>query len=222
MHCGNMKVGYLDMAIDMAYDMKRGESSCLDDNNSRIVCLEIGSYCGYSAVKIASRLRPARDVLYCVERDPNCVRWTNRLLEYAGVSDRVRVIEGVVNEDTLTVIRNSIQTDTQSSVQLHPLIDVLFIDHDKKLYLQDLKTMESSGLLHSGSVVVADNVLSFGVTMSDYLDHVNRPSGYQSSTLYKCFIEYSVAEEYEESVVAGSPPDTYENVLDGIVISVMK
>lgn len=46
----------------------------------------------------------------------------------------------------------------------HPVVgvDVLFIDHEKTLYLDDLRMVEAAGLLNEGAVVVADNVLSFG------------------------------------------------------------
>jgi len=41
-------------------------------------------------------------------------------------------------------------------------VDVLFIDHEKALYLDDLRMVEAAGLLNAGAVVAADNVLSFG------------------------------------------------------------
>jgi len=41
-------------------------------------------------------------------------------------------------------------------------VDVLFVDHEKTLYLDDLRLVEAAGLLNAGAVVAADNVLSFG------------------------------------------------------------
>jgi len=41
-------------------------------------------------------------------------------------------------------------------------VDVLFVDHEKTLYLDDLRMVEAAGLLNAGAVVAADYVLSFG------------------------------------------------------------
>ena len=60
-----------------------------------LVCLEIGSYCGYSAVAIASQLAFG-GMLYCVELHPKCAAWTTRMVALAGLSDRVKVIQGGV------------------------------------------------------------------------------------------------------------------------------
>jgi hypothetical protein len=56
MHCGDRKTQYLDKALRLA----RRE-------NQNLVCLEIGSYCGYSAVKIASSFGIGEnEYLYCI------------------------------------------------------------------------------------------------------------------------------------------------------------
>jgi catechol O-methyltransferase len=215
-----MKVGFLDSAIDTALENRR-VSSAPEPDAAGLVCLEIGSYCGYSAVKIASRLRSGIDILYCIECDPKCVRWTSQLVEFAGLSDRVRVIQGVISSDLLRNVSDSIQ-GIFPNMQGPPRIDVLFVDHDKKMYYSDLKIVEASGLLQSGSVVVADNVLSFGTPKQDYLDHVYSSGLYRSNTLHKCFIEYAIPEDYDEETVSKAPADTYKDTLDGIIISIFK
>lgn len=55
-------------------------------------------------------------------------------------------------------------------------LDILFIDHDKKMYLDDLNVIEEAGLLRKDSVVVADNVLSFNSPLELYLQHVRNNS----------------------------------------------
>ena len=73
-------------------------------------------------------------------------------------------------------------------------IDVLLIDHDKKLYKSDLVLFESAGLLGEDTLVIADNVLSFGVPIQDYLDYVRNESGpFKSSTCHISTIEYADA-----------------------------
>jgi catechol O-methyltransferase len=37
-------------------------------------------------------------------------------------------------------------------------VDLVFVDHDKSAYLPDLRRIEAQGWLHTGSIVVADNV----------------------------------------------------------------
>ena len=74
-------------------------------------------------------------------------------------------------------------------------IDLLLIDHDKKQYKSDLLLFESSSLLGNGTLVVADNVLSFGVPIQDYLDYVRDEKGpFSSSSCYPCSIEYADAD----------------------------
>ena len=76
MHCGDRKVKYLEKALQLG----RGETPYLRDVNTddskvsesrlaerHLICLEIGSYCGYSAVKIASTFGPSdNEFLYCI------------------------------------------------------------------------------------------------------------------------------------------------------------
>jgi hypothetical protein len=150
------------------------------------------------------------------------------MVDFAGLSDRVRVIHGAVDDETLGVLQDMIAADNQrlagtrtgtgtstgnsasatatantanaatvsttatgpattTTTHSHtstakgpppalplPLtaVDLLFIDHEKSQYLSDLQIIESHQLLQPGSVVVADNVLSFGRPLQAYLDHV--------------------------------------------------
>lgn len=99
MHCGDRKVKFLDNALILSRKRNRRQNkflasssaSTLDttsgsDNNTigesdkdievtvsiGLICVEIGSYCGYSAVKIASSFSKAKenkDFLYCIGID---------------------------------------------------------------------------------------------------------------------------------------------------------
>jgi len=48
-------------------------------------------------------------------------------------------------------------------------IDMVFIDHVKNLYLQDLMTLSSYGSIQKGTVVVGDNIVYPGAP--DYLNY---------------------------------------------------
>lgn len=61
--------------------------------------LEIGSYVGYSAVRIASQLPPGGK-LYSVDFSTENVKIAREVVEYAGLSERVEFIVGVLSNVT--------------------------------------------------------------------------------------------------------------------------
>lgn len=173
------------------------------ENTACPVLVELGSYCGYSAVTIGMQLGE-KGRLYCIERERKCVEWTRSLIEYAELSDRVTVIEGSVDDATLTLLQTDMAKSTSKTT-----IDFILIDHDKQSYASDLKKIEEKGLFSSGAIVFADNILSFGQPLHDYLDYVRDPTGpFSSSMLIESEIEY--ADGFTETR------------LDGIEISVHK
>lgn len=198
MHVGDKKLPLLDIAIEKARERTKEEGLCV---------VELGAYCGYSAVYLASKLDPTRgDHLYSVEVNARCVGWTKRMVEYAGLADRVTVIESSAGE-----------CQTWRNHLTKPHIDLLFIDHDKAQYLNDLRTLESAQLLRSGTVVVADNVLSFGVPLKAYLEYVRDPAGsFASSELHSGFIEYAAERD------AQLDPQTSPDLVDGLEISIVR
>ena len=84
MHCGDQKIQHLERAVSLGIEGKDRHSvdgknnlrnipqqsddlKNIPQDSSDLICLEIGSYCGYSAIKIASLFNPNRkDFLYCV------------------------------------------------------------------------------------------------------------------------------------------------------------
>ncbi len=197
MHLGDKKRVYLTETLQ----------SLRAENRLR-VCVELGSYCGYSALCIAHILREIGDSspinrLYCIERSLQCVAWTKRLLALAGLLDYVEIIQGEVNSGSLEELSQKIDQSIG--------VDLLFVDHDKKCYLSDLQLILASGLLRCGSRVVADNILSFGVPLSAYLTFVNDPLGpFQSSHTFVGEIEY---------VLDG---DSNRDTVDGVEVSICK
>jgi catechol O-methyltransferase len=180
MHIGPVKGKILDDVILQAQGI----------GNKKLVCVELGSYCGYSTIRIASQFKNPDSMVYTIEREPKCCAWTRRLCKKAQVISSVSIIEG------------GIETGIESLVSKNLKIDVLFIDHEKLMYLNDLKLFEASGLLSPGTIVVADNILSFGVPLSDYLNHVRMPLAegglYSSSVLHRRSVEYSTATDSVE------------------------
>lgn len=113
--------------------------------------LELGTYCGYGALRIA-RSAPAAHVV-SVELSEANAAVARRIWAHAGVADRITCVVGTLGDGGHTL--DLLQSD-------HGLIagslDLLFIDHDKNAYLADLLAIVDRGWLHRGSIVVADNV----------------------------------------------------------------
>jgi catechol O-methyltransferase len=148
--------------------------------------LELGAFCGYSAIMIASRLG-SEGRLVSIEKDPAAVQATRANVAFAGLADRVDVIEG------------------SSSEQIPGLagpFHLVFLDHWKDLYRRDLQLLEQHGGLAPGSIVVADNVGPiFGA--GPYLDYV-RGCGRYESEHRATTIEYSrLPDAVEISVFRG-------------------
>ena len=147
--------------------------------------LELGTYCGYSALRMAKHL-PVDGRIYTIDPCPtNCSR---QLIEHAGLTDKVIFLTGFGKDviSTLTFLKGQ--------------IDLVFVDHDKKAYCSDLILIENAELLHPGSVVVGDNVIIFKI--NDYLDHVRNSGLYSSSENFLATLEYddSGAEERVDGI----------------------
>lgn len=113
--------------------------------------LELGTYCGYGALRIAAAAPTARVV--SVELSAANAAVAQRIWTHAGVADRVSCVVGTIGDGgtTLEVL--------QTGHGFGPgTLDLLFIDHDKDAYLPDLLAIVDRGWLHPGAVVVADNV----------------------------------------------------------------
>jgi catechol O-methyltransferase len=131
--------------------------------------LELGTYCGYSALRIA-RAMPSGAHLYSVEFNPANAAIARRVWQHAGVSDRITVIVGTLGDggSTLATLRDE-HGFTKGG------LDFVFLDHAKDQYLPDLTRIRNEDWLHPGSVVVADNVRFPGAP--DYLAYLRAEEG---------------------------------------------
>ncbi|OWZ05145.1 hypothetical protein PHMEG_00022820 [Phytophthora megakarya] len=141
---------------------------------------DIGAFCGYSAVRYASKLRAVSGPsahFYSFEVSDHFATIAKQIVDLAGLSDVVTFFVGPFSE-TYTKLDDL-------GVNL-----IFFIDHDKSQYLDDLKLIEQSGLLQPGAVVIADNVLAPGTgRLPDYLEYV-RSNPKFTSVLHESFVEY--------------------------------
>jgi predicted O-methyltransferase YrrM len=88
-------------------------------------------------------------VYFIAENDARCVEYTKRMIDFAGLSSKVEVILGSVSSSHSLFLKSGFKDMLISRHQCEHL-DVLFIDHDKAQYLDDLMRIESCGLLSTG------------------------------------------------------------------------
>ncbi|MEV6769516.1 class I SAM-dependent methyltransferase [Nocardia sp. NPDC051030] len=146
--------------------------------------LELGAYCGYSAVR-AGRDMPDDAKLVSVEFNADNAEIARTVIAQAGLSDRVSVVVGSIGDGGGTV------EQLRKEHGFGPgALDFLFIDHEKSVYLSDLRIIKEAGWLHPGSVVVADNVKVPGAP--DYLRYMREQEGTSWRT-----VEHSTHVEYQ-------------------------
>jgi catechol O-methyltransferase len=131
--------------------------------------LELGTYCGYSALRMA-RVMPEGARLVSIEFNPANADIARRIWERAGAGDRLTAVVGTLGDGGTTIEElESRHGFTAGSV------DFVFIDHAKDAYLPDLGRIVDRGWLHPGSVVVADNIKLPGAP--DYRAHMRAAEG---------------------------------------------
>ncbi len=145
--------------------------------------LELGTYCAYSAILMASHLDNGQ--VDSLEFNPDYAEAAREIIEFAGLGDRITVHLGAAADIIPTLGR---------------VYELVFIDHWKDQYLADLELIEAHELIRPGSYVVADNIGMFDAT--SYLDHV-RNCGRYDNTNYPAHLEYndSVFDAVEVSVL---------------------
>lgn len=145
--------------------------------------LELGAYCGYSALRMARATGPDT-LISTVEFSAANAEIARRNLDHAGVAHRVEVVVGSIGDggQTLRHLR------TVSGLGDGEL-DFVFLDHAKKFYLSDLALIVGEGWLHPGSVAVADNVGFPGAP--EYRAHMREQEGRTWRTVeHKTHVEY--------------------------------
>lgn len=139
--------------------------------------LEIGTLVGYSAILMADNL-PENGEIITLEVSRPSFEMAKANIQKAGLEDKIKIIFG----SALKIIP-----------ELDEKFDFVFIDAEKKEYLQYLKTVESK--LSVRAVVVADNVGKFKKKVQDYLEYVQSNGKYKSRTIDFGFDAMEVSEK---------------------------
>ena len=153
-----------------------------------ILILELGCFCGYSAILMAKNLGNAGKVV-SLEVNRTYAKNASEIINFAGLKDKITIIEGSSDKIIGT---------------LRYRFDLVLLDHWKNLYKRDLIAIEKRGLLKNGSIIFADNVGKFISALvgkrgesDNYLDYVRNNNKYQNKNI-KTFLEYSKAEDEVE------------------------
>ena len=168
MNVGDEKGEILDRALQRA---------------SPVLLLELGTYCGYSGLRMA-RVMPQNGRLYSIEFSPANADIARRIWTHAGVGDRLTVVVGTLGDGGTTIDRLR-----QEFGFTEGALDFAFLDHDKEAYLPDLERVLKERWLHPGSIVVADNVKFPGAP--EYRGYLQAEEGGTWSTIeHDTHVEY--------------------------------
>jgi len=174
-----------------------GTSTCSD---YRFICVELGSYCGYGSICLASMMRSFQETfkdrddmdmnnmnkivhfhLFTVEINPEFAKVAREMIRLAELDDYITVLNNDLLMDGSTghvgdLIKNALGKHINTCMggeypkDLDFALDFVMIDHDKDAYLPDLRCMEESGLIRTGTTVVADNVVF--AQIDDYVGYM--------------------------------------------------
>ncbi len=144
--------------------------------------LELGTYCGYGALRIA-RAAPNAKVFSVELAEANAAN-ARQIWAHAGVNDRVTCVVGTIGDGGRTLDVLADQHGFRSGA-----LDFVFLDHDKDAYLNDLQSLLNRGWLHPGSIAVADNVGFPGAPK--YREYMRQQQGKLWQTMeHKAHLEY--------------------------------
>jgi len=153
------------------------------ERSSPALLLELGTYCGYSGLRIA-RVMPQGARLYSIEYSEANAEIARRIWAHAGVADRLTVVVGTLGDGGATIKRLRDEFGFSDGA-----VDFVFLDHDKDAYLPDLERIVAERWLHPGSTVVADNVKFPGAPK--YRAHLKEAEGKSWRTVeHQTHVEY--------------------------------
>ena len=119
-----------------------------------LTVVELGTYCGYSAITLAQTLQQATHCpdchIYTVEVNPQYAAIAQRLIRLTKLDKLITILLHDAERDLVSLLKSKLGDDKT--------IDFLFLDHDKDAYLADLQKLERT-LIVRGTHVAADNVI---------------------------------------------------------------
>ena len=144
--------------------------------------MELGTYCGYSALRTI-RAMPSGAHLLCVEFAAPNAAIADKIMAHAGVAERATVVVGSLGDGRTPDVLEAEHGFGPRS------LGFVFLDHDKAAYLPDIKLIVDRGWLAPGAVAVADNVRVPGAP--EYRAYMHDQEGRSWHTVeHKTHVEY--------------------------------
>lgn len=207
MHVGPEKAGVLQEFLLESYKQTVDN---VKDPASTFVIVEIGTYCGYSLLRMAQIILNTQKHdeihnFHIVTVDVNARNQNvaKEMVAMAGLSDHVTFIlleslssvnnvNSELSEKVIHVVTNKLNRDR---------VDFVFIDHDKKKYLSDLHQLENTKLIKSGTYVAADNVYIFQI--NDYRQYMSSlaDADIVTTQLRTGFLEYILPKDENQNEI---------------------
>ncbi len=121
---------------------------------------------------------PNDTLIVSIEQNPDSAKIAHTVHQHAGVEDRIKILVGS-SENVIPQLHKYYPVHS---------FDFIFIDHGGPSYLPDFKLLEQLGLISSGTMIVADNVIYPGAP--DYMHYIHNNPNYRTKT-YESMIGYS-------------------------------
>jgi predicted O-methyltransferase YrrM len=166
----------------------------------KFICLDCGTYCGYSSLVLASTLREiANELQNSITEDETKETFEFHIYTTEVSSKLINVAQSVFRmakiEQFITPILMKADGKESLSAAMKQNgvygLDFLLFDHAKNLYLSDLNDLEAGGLLKAGSHVSADNVVFNKLDAYRYHMEKLQAKGTVETRLDEMNLEYS-------------------------------
>lgn len=127
--------------------------------------VEIGTFTGYSAICMASAMKEGSE-LHTIDINDEIAYIPEEYFQKSGLDG---------------IIRQHIGSALDIIPQLGGVFDMVFMDGDKREYIDYYNLLMDGGYLHSGSIILADNVLWDGKVVDE--SHRNLKDKYTSTII---------------------------------------
>jgi len=202
-----------------------------DYDNAPVNIVELGTYCGYSSIFIAKTILEyycndddqsttttvteimdtLRFQIYSVEVVEQYSLVAKEMIRLAGIDAYVKII---TIDPEASSLSSELRTNAAATMNEDRGIDFLFIDHDKSLYLPDLKELEATGMIKKGTHVAADNVVF--AEIQDYRRYMSKLSdeGILTTRLENSLVEFCQPELLLSSLDGSNGSEKNNNIDD--------
>ncbi|XP_053572162.1 transmembrane O-methyltransferase homolog [Bombina bombina] len=135
--------------------------------------LTLGTQFGYSAIRLLSLL-PSSSKLYAVEQDKNVAELVEELILMSGFKHTQFHLLTRHPTDAILALINDFG---------FMKIDLILMDHQPFHYLENLRIMEETGVLHSGTIILANHIND--ATAKKFMKHIESDKHYRIISTFK-------------------------------------